>query len=223
MKTSKQQKAQALLDAMSAIDDVYLNEALSYLPNQEKKHTPFYKKTYFRVLSATAALAAALALMLTGPLRGFFKHQVNDSAEEVAPNHAESHLDRSVSTLNSLLQNCTESPSFQSISADEINFFDGNVRLTVQRLDTQELYVSAPLTQAQQNRLRSEFSSAGEIISDSELSSGEYAVWITLGDGQVATPCLTPASGNVGAAVLFYYEAERLPSQIFFDLLGDLI
>ena len=50
----------------------------------------------------------------------------------------------------------------------------------------------------------------------------DFSVWITLGDGQVITPCLTPQAGNIGAAVLFDYQAERIPGSAFFDLLESL-
>ncbi len=221
MKKQKLKQAQILLDAMGNIDDVYLNEALSYVPAKEKKFK-FLRSPAMRVLPSVAALAAVLALVFLTPLRGIFNNTFNDDAEEALPGAAESAPDTSPAALDHLLQACTESPSFQSISAEDVPFFDGNVRLTVQRLDTGELFASRPLTAQEQERLRLELDAKGAELADGENAERQYAVWITLGDGQVATPYLAPSSGNLGAADLFQYEAERLPSQHFFDLLEDL-
>jgi hypothetical protein len=163
-------------------------------------------------------LAAVLALVLVGPMRGILKKSETDNvSQEIAPVR-----DTSAAALNDLLESCTESDVFQSVSAASINYFDGNVRLTVQRLDTQELYLSQPLTKSQQQTLQKALSNNGQPLSDAEATENGYAVWITLGNGQVATPYLTPSSGNLGAANLFHYEAERIPSEAFFDLLEDL-
>lgn len=218
MKNAKRSKAQILLNSMNAIDDFYLNEALSYTPAQKKSKLLHFSSPRVRVISSVAALAAVLALVLVGPMRGMLKKSETDNvSQEIAPVR-----DTSAAALNDLLESCTESDAFQSVSADSINYFDGNVRLTVQRLDTQELYLSQPLTKSQQQTLQKALSNNGQPLSDAEATENGYAVWITLGNGQVATPYLTPSSGNLGAANLFHYEAECIPSEAFFDLLEDL-
>ena len=222
MKKRKHDQAQVLLEAMGNIDDAYLNEALSYVPTKGKK-LKILRSPAMRALSTTAALAAVLALVILSPLRGVLNNAFNDDAAEKLPDHAESAPDISPAALDQLLQACTESPSFQAIAADEVPFFDGNVRLTVQRLDSGAIYTSRPLTDQEQSRLRREMELADTEISDEEFDERQYAVWITLGDGTVATPYLTPSPGNLGAAELFRYETERLPSQLFFILLEDLI
>lgn len=223
MRKNKLQQAQLLLNAMNAIDDIYLDEAISYSPDNKKAKLLRFQSPRVRALSSVAALAAVLALVVAGPLRGMLKKAENDTAEEGAPPLSEMQPERSVSSLNLLLEACTKSPSFRSVSADEIDFFDGSIRLTVQRLDTKELYLSAPLTQSQQQTLQQALSDKNAIpTTDQELTENGYAVWVTLGNGQVATPYLSPSSGNLGAAVLFRYEAERLPAESFFDLLENL-
>lgn len=220
MKKSKRSQAQTLLDAMGLVDDSYLNEALSYAPAQEKKFN-ILRSPAMRIIPTVAALAAVLAMVFLGPLRGVLRNTVNDNAE-IEQNGEMPTADTSPAALNRLLKTCTESPSFQAISADEVPFFDGNVRLTVQRLDSGAIYTSRPLTDQEQSRLRREMELADTEISDEEFDERQYAVWITLGNGQVATPYLAPSSGNLGAADLFQYEAERIPSELFFTLLVDL-
>ena len=81
--------------------------------------------------------------------------------------------------------------------------------------------MSQPLTYAQQASAQQALSYGGQAYSETS-DEGNYAVWITLGNGLVATPYLTPSAGNVSAAVLFRYEAEQLPTQEFFRLLETL-
>ncbi len=220
MKKSKRSQAQTLLDAMGLVDDSYLNEALSYAPAQEKKFN-ILRSPAMRIIPTVAALAAVLAMVFLGPLRGVLRNTVNDNAE-IEQNGEMPAADTSPAALNRLLKTCTESPSFQTISAEDVPFFDGNVRLTVQQLDTGELFISQPLTETQQQRLWLELQSNGGESPSENDSEKQYAVWITLGNGQVATPYLAPSSGNLGAADLFQYKAERIPSELFFTLLVDL-
>ena len=223
MKSIKLQQAERLLDAMGEIDDAYLTEALSHNSSAASKpRKTILNSPRIRIISGVAALAAVLALVFTGPLRGVWNQTSNESAEDANLNRAETYDEPSVTTLNSLLESCTESPSFTLTAADDVKYFDGNVRLTVEDRASGELYVSRPLTPAEQDRLLREFKNTGEQITDAPSSSEGYRVWITLGDGQVVTPCLAAAAGNIGAGDLFNYEPERLPTEIFFDLLKDL-
>ena len=223
MKKSKQRQAQILLNAMNQIDDVYLSEALLYTPVPQKKKAAILKVPSVRVLAPVAALAAILAVVMLGPLNGLLRSIGKSDAENTPQIQDESHRDLSYDSFNTLLQACTQSPSFQSISVDDLSFFDGNVRLMVQKTDTQEMFVSRPLTSNEQARLQSEFKAEGERVTSSDTVQTDYAVWVALGDGQVATPYLTSNPGNLGAAELFQYEAERIPSEHFFTLLESLI
>lgn len=225
MKPNKLHKAEILLDAMSEIDDLYLTEALSRFPIPTASPRKRIRSSpVMRTLPAVAALAAVLALILTGPMRGLFAKKDAENADTSLKNEAPSMTDSdSVSALNSILRSCTESPSFTSVSADNIAFFDGNVRLTVKDRQTGTLYVSRPLTSAEQARLLDEFKRTGERVTVTEETDETHSVWITLGDGQVVTPCLPATAGNIGAGELFDYASERIPTQIFFDLIKALI
>ena len=219
MKNTKRKKAQILLDAMNSIDDAYLNEALSYTPVCKKSKLLLFQDLRIRAISSVAAVAAVAALILAGPMRGMLEKS-NSKGESESPNAIESPITPSATALNDLLAACVENERFHAVSQSEINFFDGNVRLAVQNLDSQELYLSQPLTASQQASVQQSLASRGQLHGES--SESDYAVWIMLGNGQVATPCLTPSAGNIGAAVLFHYEAEQIPTQDFFRLLENL-
>ena len=225
MKLSKLRKAEILLDAMSEIDDLYLTEALSRFPaSTASPRKRFLSSPLMRTLPAVAALAAVLALVLTGPFNGLFAKKDAENADTSSKNETINVTDSTPFTaLNSVLQSCTESPSFTPISADDVAFFDGNVRLTVKDSQTGALYVSRPLTSAEQAKLLDEFKRTGERVTDSEQVDEIYSVWITLGDGQVLTPCLPATAGNIGVGALFDYASERIPTQTFLDLVKTLI
>ena len=152
---------------------------------------------------------------------------IHDNATEKAPEIAESGTEASISALDSLLHSCTQSVVFQPIAADHLNFFDGTVRLTVRNEATGALFVSRPLTAAEQSQLLLELEYTGTPVSAEDANGStngkRYAVWITLGDGQVVTPCLALTGGNVGAGVLFDYSTERIPSAAFFRLVNGMI
>lgn len=225
MKQNQLRKAEILLDAMSEIDDLYLTEALSQFPSAAPSHRKrILTSPMMRALPAVAALAAVLALVFTGPFNGLFTKKDAENADTPHKNENSTMTEStSVTALNSILQSCTESPSFTSISADDIAFFDGNVRLTVKDHQTGTLYVSRPLTRSEQTKLLNEFERVGKRVSDTEETDEAYSVWVTLGDGQVVTPCLPATAGNVGAGMLFDYASERIPTQTFFDLIKTLI
>ena len=220
MKKIKHEKAKILLGAMNSIDDAYLNEALSYTPAGKKAKLLRLQGASVRAISSVAAVAAVAALILIGPLRGMLKKS-SSKGESEAPNAIVSPITPSADALNALLDACVQSEDFRSVSRDELGFFDGTIRLAVQNLDTQELYLSQPLTASQQASAQKSLSVKGQPHWDASAES-DYAVWIMLGNGQVATPCLTPSAGNIGAAVLFRYEAEQIPTQEFFRLLENL-
>jgi len=210
-KPYQSRKADYLLDEIGGIDDRYLTEAMNWQPLRRKK--PFA-----RVLPLVASLAAVLLLSFTVLLptlqRSFDKNESPNVGESLSPSHP--------STLDSLLQDCAQSPSFTPCSADALDFFDGNVRLTVCELSTGKLFVSRPLSESEQNALSREFNATGERVTDGATSEESFRVWVLLGDGSVVTPCLSASAGNVGAATLFDYESERIPTKIFNDLLSDL-
>ncbi len=217
MKSSKLSQAHMLLDAMNEIDDRYLAEALSFSNAAQSRHRPALRVPVIRVLSGAAALAALLSLVIFGTSRGFLKFNGKQN-----PSEAVGELIPSAQALDGLLQECTESVSFTALSADALPLFDGTVRLAIKSTDSDALFVSRPLNAAEQAQLTLEFEQTGVPMTESETADADWAVWITLGNGQVVTPCLTPSSGNVGMGELFGYASERLPTKTFLNLLNTL-
>lgn len=207
MKGKDLHRAERLLDAIGDVDDRFLAEAAGY----RSRRASILRFPMRSV--AVAAVAALLLLAVTSPalqwLKSIGEKETPPAVVPVAP------------TLGSLLSDCAESSAFTLSSAEEIDFFDGAVRLTVEDRATGELFVSQPLTKAQQATLSREFSAAGKRVNAAEAPS-EWRVWVLLGDGTVATPCLDPSAGTVGCGVLFDYEDERIPTDRFLNLLEEL-
>ncbi len=213
MKQNKRKKAELLLDTIGDIDDRFLTEAMAWCSTAAAAQP---RRRPIRVLLIAATVAVALMLSLVGAVVLFLRRGETPPPQPDTP----PVLDE-VQTLNGLLQDCTESTSFVKRTAEEINFFDGTVRLTLQELSTGTLYVSRPLTSSEQSVLVREMTAQKERATTGADAS--YLVWITLGNGDVLSPYLAHTAGNVGAANLFAYKAEYIPTQAFNQLLEGLI
>ena len=212
MKNGKQQKVDHLLDEIGQIDDEFLTEAMGW---HASRAVP--RRNPIRALLVAATLSLVLVLALSATFSMFNRGAKFDEADRANGMAGEPP------TLNSLLQNCTESGNFTQTSADDLNFFNGEVRLAVENVSTGELFVSRALTEYEQDRLERELKQEGELVPPDADTSGEFRVWVMFGDGSVLTPCLTPSAGNIGAAEFFDYDPEREPTQIFMNLLSGLI
>ena len=210
MDRSKQKKAEYLLRELGGIDDHYLCEAMEWQTGGKRA----VSRRPLRVLLIAATLAMVLVISLVGVV-ALLRRQGEAPKPNVPPT-----LDE-VQCLNQLLLACTESDSFTQNTVEEIDFFDGTVRLTVQDRKTGALYVSRPLTSNEQASLSRDLLAPKERAT--QEASNEYLVWVTLGNGDVLSPYLAHSAGNVGAATLFDYEAEYVPTQEFNDLLGALL
>lgn len=213
-KRLKKQISSYLLDEIGNIDDRFVAEALTW---KAEKRAP--RRNPIRVLLIAASLALVLTVGIAGTVTMLRRNgqnlptgdQITEQPDQVTP----------VERFDSVLFSALQSPSFTVCSAEEVSFFDGNVRLAVKDRQTGALYVSRPLTQGEQAELsRSLNASVFSVASGAD--NGDYLVWITLGDGWVLSPCLFLAGGNLAAATLFDYEAECIPSQDFNVFLASL-
>lgn len=210
MERMKQKKAEYLLGELGNINDRFLCEAMEWQASGKST----VSRRPIRVLLIAATLAMALVISLVGTVSMLLRR-----GEAPKPDNPPA-LDE-VQTLSQLLLACTESDSFKQSTVEEIDFFDGTVRLTVQDRSTGTLYVSRSLTSGEQASLSRDLSAQKQRATAE--ASAEYLVWITLGNGDVLSPYLAHSAGNVGAATLFDYEAEYVPTQEFNDLLGALL
>ena len=206
-------RAERLSDAIGGIDDRYLDEAMHWAGSSLSVRR---RPRAHLLLPAAAALVLVLALAGTAVLT---MQRKDDTPSNSAPGQsAGSH---GQAALDSLLLSCTGSNAFTPVGVSGPDFFDGTVRLVVENRQTGERFVSRPLTDTEQRLLRAEFAVSGTPV-DAGEPEPDCLVWVLLGDGTVVSPCLNPSAGNVGAAVLFDYSPERLPSDIFTDLLTGM-
>lgn len=206
----KQKMAGYLLDEIGLIKDEFITEASLFRPQRKSG------KVLLRVMLVAATLSLVMAIGV-GSILAMLLRNDNKLPEASAPTKEET-VDLS---LDGLLAQATTSASFSPCVEEELNYFDGTVRLTVQNRETGELFVSRPLSNAESNRLAWELRSDGVRV-DAEEAPAQYRVWILMGDGTVCSPCLAPSEGNLGVASLFDYEAERVPTQYFTDILTSL-
>lgn len=205
----KQLHAARLLDAIGGIDDAHLQEAMTWR-RATNASSPVKRPFPWRAIYAVAA-----CLVVFVGLFSLLFHFINRPVK--SPDTSLSHVQR----IDQLLSSCAESPSFTLSSVEKTDFFDGNVRLVLRNRETGDLYMSRPLTESEQETLLRELSTANRTpVSDGETIG--WQVWVLQGNGDVRSPYLAPSAGNVGAAVLFDYEAEYIPTEAFASLLEDL-
>lgn len=217
-KSVQSRKADYLLDELGYIDDVFLAETI----NWDKSAHAAPRKRSVRVLLAAASLVLVLAVGAAGlvtMLRRFANPEPNvgDGWSPGRDGDAQMQLEE----LDQLLRECVSGASFTRCTDDNLNFFDGTVRLVIEDRATEALFVSRPLNSSEQSAVSEDSRASGVLLSEDGAESA-YRIWVTLGDGSVVSPCLTSSAGNIGAAVLFDYSSERIPTQDFTDLLSGM-
>ncbi len=216
-KGTKQRLASYLLDEFGMIDDRFVAEAQTW-----RAERPAVRKNSIRVLLVAAALTLVLAVGIAGTVTVMLRRDENRfPAEGEQSTEIQPTVGTPVARLDALLSAAAGSPSFSSCSADELRFFDGNVRLAVKDRSSGELYVSRALTASEQATLSASLNANGSPV-EPNSDGTEYLVWVTLGDGRVLSPCLALSNGNVSTATLFDYEVEYIPSQSFQELVESL-
>ena len=224
-----QKKTDQLMDAIGGIDDLFLNEAMNWqelsVRRSQKDVTPEKKtrKSPIRALLIAASLVLVMVIGMSAMVSAFMRSSKGVQAPNKDPDVSQSSANGS--RLDTLLSECVQSSSFTTCTGEKIPCFDGTVRVMVEDRSTGELFVSRPLNEAEQKSVQREMKVVGERVApnpESDATSSAYSVWVTLGDGTVLTPCLNPSHGNLGAGTLFDYESERVPTQIFMDLLSAL-
>ena len=213
--SEKRQFATYLLDEIGGIDDAILTEATHWHATRTQKRNPL-RRVLLVAASLSLVFVIGLGSMLTMLLRGGDKNAPTTPEATPSVNDYDT-----LSDFDSLYAQAIGGESFTLSTADEIPYFDGTVRVTLQSLETGETYVSRPLSESEQTLLAREKQRVGTSVSPSALSQ-DYRVWILLGDGTVYTPHLADTVGNVGVAELFAYESERIPTDYFAALLTSL-
>lgn len=206
-----------LLDEIGGIQDSFLLEAQ---PGQGKhpRSSRHSRRAVTRWGWMVASLLLVCGLVLAGP--SLLKRAWSEG-DNKAPSH-ELPADSSLAAFHDLFTACTQSTSFLPRTEQEVSFFDGRVHVVLLDEKSGSLYVSRSLTQTEQSMLAREWTSSAAAVGEGEDTSA-FRVWITWGNGFVSTPCLTPHRGNLGAATLFDYASERVPTKNFQELLSSLL
>ena len=205
---AKKGAAEVLFAALGEIDDRYLTEAME-MRNRARKP----KRLWRTVLPLAASLGLVCVLLTVGTV-SLFKRIL-------FPGRQNAPSDVSAPTLSEVLRTCTESDAFTPCdSVAELPFSDGHIRVIVGTRDG-GIWVSRPLVASESRVLAYEYVAArGGTGFDAPDEA--YLVWISSGDGEVWTPCLSGGSGNVSFDRLFSYESEREPSASFTNLLAGI-
>ena len=205
MNQNRMKKAAFLLDEIGYVNDVYLEEALTY---QKRK---FYSRPWVAAVACILAVVLVGGGLLNSPLFDNIFQEVNktDAPEVSAP-----------ATLDSFLSTNRETLNCSAISADEVNYF-GSTYLILQYEGDETLYRSRNLTAREVENINNLLGKGDSVGTDSpELLC---RIWLVCEDGTVLSPYLKNTDGNKGHATLFDYEAEIFPSSDLISCISDIL
>ncbi len=201
--SDKLKKAEYLLDEIGEIDDKLLAEAMSYRP--ARRAPRFVLIAACIALSLLFAFSSVIVLQMITP--DFDKVQNN------APNAAPSSL-----TLDEVMMSAKGGHHTMLSSESEIPYRDGGAYIVWQYAGEDEYYASS-LTPAELTALEKKL--GGEEVGQTSPEL-ECMVWIVTDSGEVISPYLKDAYGNVGVSV-FDYCAEIYPTQDFINYVSAII
>ena len=206
-------KTAYLFDELSGVDDRFLDEALRFAPARRRTSFPW------RAVGLVAAVAAALVLLVQGALLPFLERLDN----LMTPGNNEPNTPEQMTwSLDALLSESTAG-RFETLSSKEEYVFFGDARLVWQSAESDTLFVSRPLTNAETERLVKSLATrpAEGVSADAEQPA--WRIWLVTADGRVITPYLQLSSGNVGYASLFDYHAEVVPNADWVSFISNLM
>lgn len=206
-------KTAYLFDELSGVDDRFLDEALRFAPARRRASFPW------RAVGLVAAVAASLVLLVQGALLPFLERLDN----LMTPGNNEPNAPEQMTwSLDALLAESTAG-RFETLSSKEEYVFFGDARLVWQSAESDTLFVSRPLTNAETERLVKSLATrpAEGVSADAEQPA--WRIWLVTADGRVITPYLQLSSGNVGYASLFDYHAEVVPNADWVSFISNLM
>lgn len=206
-------KTAYLFDELSGVDDRFLDEALTYTPSRRRLPLPW------KTIGLVAAVAATLVLLVQGALLPFLERM--DSLMTPGNNEPNAPTE-TVWSLDALLSESTAG-RFETLSSKEEYVFFGDARLVWQSAESDTLFVSRPLTNAEAERLTKSLATrpAEGVSADAEQPA--WRIWLVTADGRVITPYLQLSYGNVGYANLFDYHAEVVPNADWVSFISNLM
>ena len=211
MNNEKLKKADALLDAVGEIDDIYLAEALSY----RKK-----RRVNSRVVVIAATLAMSLTLIVCASigLRLVNGNDLNTNNPEMEDGADEGQM---IDPLDSLMLSLSNKESFTRVESEsDLPYTGGKAYVVWQYEGENGYYLSGELSYWELDSLKSQIGRGKQVGGDSPTL--ECKVWILLGDGRVVSPYLKGHSGNISNAI-FDYEAEITPTESLVDRISAIL
>lgn len=206
-------KTAYLFDELSGVDDRFLDEALRFAPARRRASFPW------RAVGLVAAVAASLVLLVQGALLPFLERLDN----LMTPGNNEPNAPvETVWSLDALLSESTAG-RFETLSSKEEYVFFGDARLVWQSAESDTLFVSRPLTNAEAERLVKSLATRPAEGVSASAEQPAWRIWLVTADGRVITPYLQLSSGNVGYASLFDYHAEVVPNADWVSFISNLM
>ncbi len=219
---NKNEKTEYLLSMVGEIDDILLEEAVSY----KKKR----KKTFLVPLVA-ACVAVCMTVMLALPLSvmiplGFILLGNQDAEvpelnnpSDVTEGMGDEDAEEAHDTLDAILDAERLGKGHTVLDSTEELSYIGDASLVWQYEDSSEVYV-VKLTQAELASVERNMGKGDQVGERSPALS--CRVWVLDGKGSVSTPYLKDGAGNEGCGI-FDYEAEIIPDEDFVDCISDIL
>ena len=214
----RMKKAEYLFEEIGNVDDSIIAQAMS-VEFQRTKSNAVTRKLIVSAAAAVLVTAVMLTTLLVGFMSGIVKK--DDSAADGRDEATNEMVSKSLPyTLKR-----AEAKAQTHLSAEDVDLFDGNIKLIWQSESDGEIYSLNVTGNTYENMLVKAlgrtYSRGEEISADDELEA--VRVWISFGDGSVISPYLKKSSGNVGYGELFEYSPEIVPDDEFSKLIDDLI
>lgn len=220
---NKNEKTEYLLSMVGEIDDILLEEAVSY----KKKR----KKTFLVPLVA-ACVAVCMTVMLALPLSvmiplGFILFENQNGAEgpelnnpsDVTEGVGDEDAEEAHDTLDAILYAQKMGEDHAVLDSFEELSYIGDASLVWQYEDSGAVYV-VKLTEAEFASVQRNMGKGGQVGESSPALS--CRVWVLDGKGSVSTPYLKDGAGNEGCGI-FDYEAEIIPDENFVNCISEIL
>ena len=212
----KIRSAVRLFDTIGMIDDRIIADAEYQSPCTRERKTPFLRR-YAVSLAALLLVVVMVGGFAIANLSGVIDSDtLNESMEDDA-----GHTELTRKPLEFVLSGAAENTNAETLSLDEIDFFDGELSL-IWSYEGDE-YHKLSLRVADESEIKNCMSKSVEQIPLDNADETICMVWVSYGNGEVVSPYLKESAGNVGYATLFEYSPEVVPSDSFCDLVNEAL
>ena len=215
----KKNAAEYIFSEIGLIDDKIIADACPTERVFAYREQVTGKRTFPRVL---AAAAAAVLIIAAVPFSVFIGNRLSkgDKDEQTTAPIGTENLVQPKSIDEVLI---SAAALRSAVQRDEVNLFDGKMKIVWNIAGTEEFY-TAELDGEKAGILNS---ATVKLMTDPENAAGDKSpaayVWICDGKGNVFSPMLKYAKGNIGYGRLYSYEPEIEVTEEYASLIYDLI